>query len=162
MSLEGEIALVTGASRGIGQAVALRLGKDGATIIGTATSESGAENITAYLKDSGINGMGLKLDVTDQSSVDSVLETITKEFGDPGILVNNAGINPIYKSAELISEEEWDEIINVNLKGVFLLSQEVGRIMIKQQKGSIINITSINGLLGSSKAVPYSTTSPPV
>lgn len=154
MSLAGEIALVTGASRGIGKAVALRLGKDGATVVGTATSDSGAENITAYLKEAGINGMGLTLNVTDQSSVDSVLETITNEFGAPSILVNNAGITRDNLLMRM-KQEEWDDIIDTNLTSVYRLSKACMRAMTKAKKGRIISISSVVGAAGNAGQTNY-------
>lgn len=154
MSLSGEIALVTGASRGIGKAVALRLGKDGATVIGTATSDSGAENITAYLKEAGISGMGLNLNVTDQSSVDTVLETITNEFGAPSILVNNAGITRDNLLMRM-KQEEWDDIIDTNLTSVYRLSKACMRPMTKAKKGRIISISSVVGAAGNAGQTNY-------
>ena len=154
MSLEGEIALVTGASRGIGKAVALQLGKDGATVIGTATSDSGAENISAYLKENGMPGMGMVLNVTDQASVDSVIETITSEFGAPTILVNNAGITRDNLLMRM-KQEEWDEIIDTNLTSVFRLSKACMRAMTKARKGRIISISSVVGAAGNAGQTNY-------
>ncbi|WP_455375262.1 3-oxoacyl-ACP reductase FabG [Kaarinaea lacus] len=154
MSLEGEIALITGASRGIGKAVALQLGKDGATVIGTATSDSGAENISAYLKENGIPGMGMVLNVTDQASVDSVIETITSEFGAPTILVNNAGITRDNLLMRM-KQEEWDEIIDTNLTSVFRLSKACMRAMTKARKGRIISISSVVGAAGNAGQTNY-------
>lgn len=154
MSLDGEIALVTGASRGIGKAIALRLGKDGATVIGTATSDSGAEKITAYLKDNGIQGMGLMLNVTDQSSIDSVLETVAGEFGAPTILVNNAGITRDNLLMRM-KQEEWDEIIDTNLTSIYRLSKACMRAMTKARKGRIISISSVVGAAGNAGQTNY-------
>ena len=154
MSLDGEIALVTGASRGIGKAIALRLGKDGATVVGTATSDSGAEKITAYLKEIGINGMGLVLNVTDQSSVDSVLDTVTNEFGAPTILVNNAGITRDNLLMRM-KQEEWDEIIDTNLTSVYRVSKACMRAMTKARKGRIISISSVVGAAGNAGQTNY-------
>lgn len=154
MSLEGEIALVTGASRGIGKAVAMRLGKEGATVVGTATSDSGAEKITAYLKENGISGMGLMLNVTDQSSVDNVLETITKEFAAPSILVNNAGITRDNLLMRM-KQEEWDEIIDTNLTSIYRLSKACMRAMTKARKGRIISISSVVGAAGNAGQTNY-------
>jgi 3-oxoacyl-[acyl-carrier protein] reductase len=154
MSLDGEIALVTGASRGIGKAVALRLGNDGATVIGTATSDAGAEKITAYLKENGITGMGVMLNVTDQTSIDSVLETITKEFGAPTILVNNAGITRDNLLMRM-KQEEWDDIIDTNLTSVYRLSKACMRAMTKARKGRIISISSVVGAAGNAGQTNY-------
>jgi 3-oxoacyl-[acyl-carrier protein] reductase len=155
MSLENEIALVTGASRGIGQAIALRLGKDGATVIGTATSSSGAEAITRTLQDNGIKGLGLVLNVTDQSSVDAVMETINAEFGAPSILVNNAGITRDNLLMRM-KDEEWDDIIQTNLTSVFRLSKACLRAMTKARKGRIISISSVVGAAGNAGQTNYS------
>jgi 3-oxoacyl-[acyl-carrier protein] reductase len=154
MSLENEIALVTGASRGIGQAIALRLGKEGATVIGTATSSSGAENITQSLQDSGIKGMGLVLNVTDQSSIDAALETVNAEFGAPSILVNNAGITRDNLLMRM-KDDEWDEIIQTNLTSVYRLSKACLRAMTKARKGRIINISSVVGAAGNAGQTNY-------
>lgn len=154
MSLDGEIALVTGASRGIGKAVALRLGKDGATVVGTATSDSGAEKITAYLKENNIPGSGMMLNVTNQSSIDSMLENITKEFGAPTILVNNAGITRDNLLMRM-KQEEWDEIIDTNLTSVYRLSKACMRAMTKARKGRIISISSVVGAAGNAGQTNY-------
>ena len=157
MSLEGEIALVTGASRGIGKAVAQRLGKEGATVIGTATSDSGAEKISAYLKQNNITGMGLTLNVTDQASVDSVLETITSEFGAPSILVNNAGITRDNLLMRM-KQDEWDDIMATNLTSIFRLSKACMRPMTKARKGRIISISSVVGAAGNAGQTNYAAT----
>ncbi|MCI0504695.1 MAG: 3-oxoacyl-ACP reductase FabG [Gammaproteobacteria bacterium] len=154
MSLENEIALVTGASRGIGQAIALRLGKEGATVIGTATSASGAEDITQRLQESGVKGMGLVLNVTDQSSIDTALETINAEFGAPSILVNNAGITRDNLLMRM-KDDEWDEIIQTNLTSVYRLSKACLRAMTKVRKGRIINISSVVGAAGNAGQTNY-------
>ncbi|WP_455206317.1 3-oxoacyl-ACP reductase FabG [Kaarinaea lacus] len=155
MNLENEIALVTGASRGIGQAIALRLGKDGATVVGTATSTSGAENITKILQENGIKGMGLVLNVTDQSSVDAVMETINAEFGAPSILVNNAGITRDNLLMRM-KDDEWDDIIQTNLTSVYRLSKACLRAMTKARKGRIISISSVVGAAGNAGQTNYS------
>ncbi|MEJ2180278.1 MAG: 3-oxoacyl-ACP reductase FabG [Gammaproteobacteria bacterium] len=155
MSLENEIALVTGASRGIGQAIALKLGKDGATVIGTATSSSGAENITKTLKDNGLKGMGVVMNVTDQSSVDAALETITGEFGAPSVLVNNAGITRDNLLMRM-KDDEWNDIIETNLTSIFRLSKACLRAMTKARKGRIISISSVVGAAGNAGQTNYS------
>jgi len=154
MSLENEIALVTGASRGIGQAIALRLGKGGATVIGTATSASGAEQITQTLRDNGIKGTGLELNVTDQVSVDAALDAITAEFGAPTVLVNNAGITRDNLLMRM-KQEEWDDIIATNLTSVFRLSKACLRAMTKARKGRIISISSVVGAAGNAGQTNY-------
>lgn len=142
MNLQGEIALITGASRGIGKAIALALGRDGATVIGTATSEAGAENITAYLHEAGMTGKGLVLKVEDQSSVDEVIASIGNEYGPVSILVNNAGIT---RDTLLMGmkDEDWQQVIDTDLSSIFRLSRACIRSMIKQRHGRIINIASV-------------------
>ncbi|GAB4294013.1 MAG: 3-oxoacyl-ACP reductase FabG [Thiohalomonadaceae bacterium] len=154
MSMENEIALVTGASRGIGKAIALALGQRGATVIGTATSESGAEQITAYLKEAGVKGKGVALNVTEQASIDAVLEAITQEFGAPTVLVNNAGITRDNLLMRM-KDDEWDAIIDTNLKSVYRLSKACLRAMTKARKGRIISIASVVGASGNAGQTNY-------
>jgi 3-oxoacyl-[acyl-carrier protein] reductase len=152
MSLEGEIALVTGASRGIGKAIAEKLAADGATVIGTATSESGAEKITEYLSASG--GKGMMLNVTDADSVKDVIKAITDTFGAVSILVNNAGITRD-NLLMMMKDEQWDDIINTNLSSIYRVSKAVLRPMTKARKGRIINIASVVGLTGNPGQTNY-------
>lgn len=152
--LEGQIALVSGASRGIGQAIALALGKQGATVVGTATSQSGAEAITAYLKDAGINGVGLALNVNDAAQIEQCLQTVQKQFGDIAILVNNAGVTRDNLLMRM-KDEEWDDIMETNLKSVFRLSRGVLRAMMKARSGRIINIASVVGAMGNAGQTNY-------
>ncbi|HEY6095613.1 MAG TPA: 3-oxoacyl-ACP reductase FabG [Gallionellaceae bacterium] len=154
MSLQGQIALVTGASRGIGQAIALELGKQGATVVGTATSAGGAEAITQYLSAAGIQGAGMALNVNDAAQIEAVLEEITKKFGTINILVNNAGITRDNLLARM-SDEEWDDIMSTNLKSVFRLSRGVLRGMMKARTGRIINISSVVGSMGNAGQSNY-------
>lgn len=154
MSLENEIALITGASRGIGQATAIALGKAGATVIGTATSEGGAEKITAYLKENGIKGCGMKLNVTDNDSIASVIGAIQEQFGVPSILVNNAGITRDNLLMRM-KDDEWDDIINTNLSSVYRVSKACLRGMMKARKGRIINIASVVGSSGNAGQTNY-------
>lgn len=147
MSLSGKTALVTGASRGIGQAIALELGAKGATVIGTATTETGAEKITQYLKEHNIAGVGMALNVTDPQSVEQVLANITKEFGAPQILVNNAGITRDNLMMRM-KDEEWYDVIDTNLNSLYRLSKGVLRGMTKARWGRIINIGSVVGSMG--------------
>jgi 3-oxoacyl-[acyl-carrier protein] reductase len=154
MSLENEIVLVTGASRGIGQAIALELGGMGATVIGTATSESGADNISNYLKKMGINGRGMVLEVTNPDSISDVLATIAKDFAAPSILVNNAGITRDNLLMRM-KDEEWDAIMQTNLGSIFRLSKACLRSMMKARKGRIINISSVVGLTGNAGQCNY-------
>jgi len=152
--MEGKIALVTGASRGIGQACALALAKQGATVIGTATSDKGAEAITAYLQEAGAKGRGMKLNVTDAAEVDAVIAAIEKDFGAIGILVNNAGITRDNLLMRM-KDEEWDEILATNLTSVFRLSRAVLRAMMKARAGRIISIASVVGAMGNAGQTNY-------
>lgn len=154
MSLQGQVALVTGASRGIGQAISLELGKLGATVVGTATTEKGAQAISAYLDAAGIKGGGMALNVNDSAQVDAVLEAIAKQFGVITILVNNAGITKDNLLARM-SDEEWNDIISTNLTSVFKLSKGVMRGMMKARQGRIINISSVVGSMGNAGQSNY-------
>lgn len=152
--LNQQVALVTGASRGIGAAIAVALGKQGATVIGTATSASGADAITAALQAAGVNGVGMALDVTQPEQVDAVLKQIATQFGDVSILVNNAGIT---KDTLLMrmKDEDWDAVLNTNLKSVFRMSQAVLRPMMKARQGRIVNISSVVGHMGNAGQTNY-------
>ena len=152
--LNGQVALVTGASRGIGAAIAQELGKQGATVIGTATSAGGAENINASLKAAGIKGLGMALDVNDAVQITAVLKQIATDFGDVSILVNNAGIT---KDTLLMrmGEEDWDAVLSTNLKSVFRMSQAVLRPMMKARVGRIISISSVVGHMGNAGQTNY-------
>ncbi|NJM13491.1 MAG: 3-oxoacyl-ACP reductase FabG [Synechococcaceae cyanobacterium SM1_2_3] len=152
--LEGEIALVTGASRGIGQAIARELGRWSATVIGTATTDAGAEAINQDWRDRSVRGRGLRLDVTDPASVDAVVKTVTQEFGPPSILVNNAGVTRDNLLLRM-KEEEWATILDTNLSSVFRLSKAVLRGMMKAQHGRIVNITSVVGVTGNAGQANY-------
>lgn len=152
--LEQEIVLVTGASRGIGQAIALMLGGQGATVVGTATSEKGAEAISKTLADAGVKGRGMCLNVTDSDSVDATIKSITDEFGAVTVLVNNAGITRDGLLMRM-KEEDWDAIINTNLTSVYRLSKAVLRGMMKARRGRIINIASVVGLTGNPGQTNY-------
>lgn len=153
--LEGKIALVTGASRGIGQAIALQLGRAGATVVGTATSDNGAQAISDYLQAAKINGAGMKLNVTDAAEVEAVIAAINKTHGDIGILVNNAGITRDNLLMRM-KDDEWDEIIATNLSSVFRLSRAVLRGMMKARTGRIISIASVVGAMGNAGQTNYS------
>ena len=153
--MEGKIALVTGASRGIGQACALALAREGATVIGTATSDKGAEDITTYLQTAGAKGRGMKLNVTDAAEVDAVVVAIEKDFGTIAILVNNAGITRDNLLMRM-KDEEWDEIMATNLTSVFRLSRAVLRGMMKARSGRIISIASVVGAMGNAGQTNYS------
>ncbi|MDH4568583.1 3-oxoacyl-ACP reductase FabG [Pseudomonas sp. BN414] len=154
MSLQGKVALVTGASRGIGQAIALELGRQGAVVIGTATSASGAERIAEFLKDNGIEGAGLVLDVSNDESVASTLEHIQQHLGQPLILVNNAGITRDNLMLRM-KDDEWFDVINTNLNSLYRLSKAVLRGMTKARWGRIINIGSVVGAMGNAGQTNY-------
>lgn len=148
MILKDEIALITGASRGIGQAIALELGEKGATVIGTATSAKGADAISAYLKENGIKGQGLVLNVTDADSITAALKEITESWaGSPTILVNNAGITRDNLLMRM-KEDEWDDIMETNLKSLYRMTKACLRPMMKARAGRIINIGSVVGATG--------------
>ena len=149
--MQGKIALVTGATRGIGRAVAEELVSKGAFVIGTATSEKGAESISAYL---GEKGKGLVLNVADQASIDAALEQIKQEFGDIDILVNNAGITRDNLLMRM-KDEEWFDILQTNLSSVYHLSKAMLRTMMKKRFGRIINIGSVVGSMGNAGQTNY-------
>jgi 3-oxoacyl-[acyl-carrier protein] reductase len=151
MSLEGKVALVTGASRGIGRAIAETLVSRGATVIGTATSESGAQAISEYL---GENGKGLALNVTDVASIESVLKEINDEFGSIDVLVNNAGITRDNLLMRM-KDDEWQDILDTNLTSIFRLSKAVLRGMMKKRAGRIINVGSVVGTMGNAGQANY-------
>jgi 3-oxoacyl-[acyl-carrier protein] reductase len=146
-----QIALVTGASRGIGRAIAERLADDGFFVVGTATSVAGADSISDYL---GENGKGIKLDVADVESIAEVIKTVNDEFGAPAVLVNNAGITRDNLLMRM-KDDEWDDIINTNLTSVFRMSKAVLRGMMKAKTGRIINITSVVGFTGNAGQANY-------
>lgn len=152
--LNDKIALVTGATRGIGRAIALELGKQGATVIGTATTEEGAGKISAYLAEAGVKGRGVALNVTDIAQTDAVMAELAKEFGAITILVNNAGITRDNLAMRL-GDDEWDAVIDTNLKAVFRLSRAVMRGMMKARFGRIVNITSVVGYSGNPGQANY-------
>jgi len=152
--LEHEIALVSGASRGIGLAIALELGRQGATVIGTATSNDGAGKISDALKANHLKGQGLVLNVTDQGSIDTALEEIQNAWGTPTVLVNNAGITRDNLLMRM-KDDEWDAIMDTNLKSLFRMSKAVLRGMTKARKGRIISISSIVGSSGNAGQCNY-------
>jgi 3-oxoacyl-[acyl-carrier protein] reductase len=152
--LNEKLVLVTGASRGIGQAIALTLGKSGATVIGTATSEEGANKISKIFAENNILGKGMMLNVTDNEQISELLKSITAEYGSVDILVNNAGITRDNILVRM-KEDEWDDIINTNLSSVYKMSKAVLRGMIKKRSGRIISITSVVGAMGNAGQSNY-------
>lgn len=154
INLDGQVTLVTGASRGIGRSIAESLGKAGAVVIGTATSEKGAEAITANFKEAGVNGVGKMLNVTDLESIESVLKDITTEFGAITILVNNAGITRDNLMLRM-KEEEWSDILSTNLTSVYRLSKACLKGMMKARHGRIISISSVVGATGNAGQANY-------
>ena len=152
--LNEKLVLVTGASRGIGQAIALTLGKSGATVIGTATSEEGANKISKIFTENNILGKGMMLNVTDNEQISELLKSITAEYGSVDILVNNAGITRVNILVRM-KEDEWDDIINTNLSSVYKMSKAVLRGMIKKRSGRIISITSVVGAMGNAGQSNY-------
>lgn len=154
MTMEHQVVLVTGASRGIGRAIAEMLGKEGATVIGTATSDAGAEAISQGLQALDIRGGGMKLDVCQQESIATVLKAIADKYAAPSILINNAGITRDNLLLRM-KIEEWNDIINTNLSSVFRLSKACIRPMLKARFGRIISIASVVGVTGNAGQVNY-------
>lgn len=151
---ETRIALVTGASRGIGRAIAEALAAQGHTVIGTATSDKGAEGISAYLSESGASGQGMTLNVTDPASIKDVMARVSSEYGTPTILVNNAGITRDNLMMRM-KDEEWDDIIDTNLSSVYRVTKACLRGMMKARWGRIINISSVVGAMGNAGQANY-------
>lgn len=154
MSDEKKVALVTGASRGIGAAVADTLGAQGFIVVGTATSESGAEKISARFAEKGIEGKGYCLNVTDADSIKTVLATIKEDYADPSVLVNNAGITQDNLFLRM-KETEWQSVIDTNLTSVFSMSKAVIKSMTRARFGRIINISSVVGSMGNAGQANY-------
>ena len=153
--LDGKLVLVTGATRGIGRAIALTLGAAGATVVGTATSKTGADNVSKMFDDNRILGKGVVLDVTNNDQISNIIESINKDFGSVDILVNNAGItrdNILLR----MKEDEWEDIINTNLSSIFKMSKTVLKGMIKKRSGRIISIASVVGVMGNAGQSNYS------
>ena len=153
--LDNKVVLVTGASRGIGRAIAAALGGQGATVIGTATSDKGAEAISGYFAEAGIKGQGMKLDVGDDESVATVIDAITDTYGPVDVLVNNAGITRDNLLMRM-KADEWNSVINTNLTSLYRLSKSVVRGMMKARAGRIINIASVVGSSGNAGQTNYS------
>ena len=155
--MNDELAVVTGASRGIGQAIALELGARGATVIGTATSDKGAGAITAALGESGVRGTGMVLDVTDADSISAFFKAVQDEYGSPTVLVNNAGITRDNLMMRM-KDDEWDAVISTNLSSAFRMSKACLRGMMKARHGRIITISSIIGATGNPGQANYAAT----
>ncbi len=153
--LNEKLVLVTGASRGIGRAIALTLGAAGATVIGTATSDEGAANISKIFNENNIFGKGMKLNVNDNEQISNLLKRITEDYGSIDILINNAGITRDNILVRM-KEDEWDDIINTNLSSVYRMSKAVLRGMMKKRYGRIISITSVVGAMGNAGQSNYS------
>lgn len=152
--LTGKVALVTGASRGIGQETLLTLGRAGAAVVGTATTQSGADRITAALREAGLTGVGMVLNVNDAGSIEPLFAKIAEDFGPVAVLVNNAGITRD-QLAMRMKDEEWDDVISTNLSAVFKMTKAAMRPMMKARHGRVINITSVVGVTGNPGQANY-------
>ena len=152
--LANQISIVTGGSRGIGRAIVTTLAQQGAIVVGTATTQAGADKITAYMEQNGLTGIGKQLDVTDNESVSALIAAVNEEFGVPSILVNNAGITKDNLLLRM-KEDEWDDVIDTNLKSVFRMTKACLRGMTKARAGRIINISSVVGTTGNPGQTNY-------
>jgi gluconate 5-dehydrogenase len=155
MRLQDKVAIVTGSTKGIGRAIAIGYAEEGATVIVCGRSEDLANNLAQELTRRGKKAVAMKLDVTSHDSINQVVNQVMKQFGRIDILVNNAGISPIWKRAEDTSKEAWEQIIATNLTGAFLCAQAIGKVMIKQKSGKIINMTSVGGKVALPRLVAY-------
>ncbi len=152
--MTAKVALVTGASRGIGQAIAIAIGKMGYQVVGTATTEAGAEAISAHFQQSGISGAGMMMNVSNTESVDATLKAITEQFGAPAVLINNAGITKDNLMLRM-KDDEWYDVIDTNLNSLYRLSKACLRGMTKARWGRIINISSVVGAMGNAGQTNY-------
>jgi NAD(P)-dependent dehydrogenase (short-subunit alcohol dehydrogenase family) len=151
------VAIVTGGTRGIGRAIAIGFAQAGADVVATGRNPANVGQITAEIQGMGRNSMAIPADMSRKADIDAMVEKVADRFGRIDILVNSAGINTAFESAENVAEKDWDETLDINLKGLFLCCQAAGRVMIRQKGGKIINITSVNGLAGAYRAIPYCT-----
>lgn len=154
MKLEGKVALVTGGTRGIGEAICLRLAREGATVAFTGRDEEAAKNVVSAIESLGHNALFFKADVTSRERIDEVLSSITKQLGAIDIVVNNAGITRDGLFLRM-KDKDWDAVITTNLTGIFNVTQAVSKLMLKQRRGSIINISSVIGLVGNAGQANY-------
>ncbi|WP_045224232.1 3-oxoacyl-ACP reductase FabG [Methyloterricola oryzae] len=152
--MSAQVAIVTGASRGIGRAIAMRLAADGHTVVGTATTQGGADSISEALANAGLKGKGMVLDVADSEAVEAFVKAVSEEFGAPTILVNNAGITRDNLMMRM-KDEEWDAIIQTNLTSVYRMSKACLRGMVKARHGRIVSITSVVGAMGNAGQANY-------
>ncbi|MDO8673499.1 MAG: SDR family NAD(P)-dependent oxidoreductase, partial [Dehalococcoidia bacterium] len=155
-SLEDKVAIVTGASRGIGRAIALSLAEHGADLVLAARKASDLESVAAEVRNLGRKALAVPTDVAKVSDIVNLVKACSETFGKIDVLVNSAGISPIYKRADKVTEEEWDQITDINLKGTFFCCVEAGKVMIEQKRGKIINIASAGGLVALPRLSVYS------
>jgi len=155
LTLEGKIAIVTGASRGLGKCIATGLAHAGANVVLTSRTLKANEQVAEEIRSMGRRALPVKTDVTSMEDLKALRDRCLQEFGKIDILVNNAGISPIYKKAEKVLGDEWDAILQTNLKAVFFCSQVMGKVMQEQKSGKIINITSVGGMEGSPRLTAY-------
>jgi len=154
-SLEGKVAIVTGSSRGIGRAIATGLAGAGAAVVVNGRNAESVKAVAEAIMDGGGASLPVTADVSKAAGVENLIQKTVERFGRLDILINNAGISPYYKSAETMTETEWDEVMAVNLKGVFLCCRAAGRVMIPQKSGRIINISSIAGQVALPRLIAY-------
>jgi NAD(P)-dependent dehydrogenase (short-subunit alcohol dehydrogenase family) len=154
-SLAGKIAIVTGSTRGIGRAIVEAFAGAGATVVVTGRSQDLAEGVAAGVAHAGGTSLAVPADISRSTEVERLMRTTVERFGRLDILVNNAAVSPFFKKAETVSEEEWSEVIQVNLTGTFLCAQAAGRIMIEQKSGRIINISSVGGRVALPRLAAY-------
>jgi NAD(P)-dependent dehydrogenase (short-subunit alcohol dehydrogenase family) len=154
--LSGKVTIVTGGGRGIGRAIALALAEAGADVVPTSRTQAQVEQVAGEIEALGRRTLVQACDVSDPAQIEALVERVLAEFGRIDILVNAAAISPIWKRIEEVTEEEWDKIMGVNLRGAFILSREVGRVMLERGRGSMIHIASVAGLKGTTHIGPYS------